>query len=363
METALLVVLLLVFLIVVHELGHFIAAKIFGVRVEEFGVGYPPRAFLLGKIGATEYTLNWIPFGGFVRLYGEGETRTPEKDAYVNAARYKKAIILAAGVVMNVLAAWILFAGALSLQSLRAIDAPIPGTPSELIVSDVITGSPADAAGIRSNDQIVSIVDSYGVAPADLSPDSVVHYIGTHGGQPLSITFVHNHATSSAIVRPANAVIPNAEGRPGIGLALVLVTHQSLPFSQALIDALSSTRYAFETTAAGLWSIFSTGSHGLPNLTGVVGPVGLFGVVNDAAQNGSGNMLALAGFIAVNLAIVNLLPIPVLDGGKILILILEAVTRRNAPEIAVRLLNAIGVALIVALMITVTYHDIVRLVA
>lgn len=362
MVTTLLVVLILVSLIVIHELGHFIAAKLFGVRVEEFGIGYPPRAFFLGKIGATEYTLNWIPFGGFVRLYGEGSERLPERDAYVNAPRYKKAIILAAGVVMNALAAWLLFAGALSLQSLRAIEAPIPGIASQLIVSDVIAGSPADSAGIKANDEITSITDQAGHAPDDMAPDSIVSFIASHGGQPITVEYVHNHATSTTTLRPANAVIPNAEGRPGIGLALVLVTHQSLPFAQALIDSLSTTRHAFVTTLEGLWGIFSTGSHGIPNLTGVVGPIGLFGVVNDAAQNGPGNMLALAGFIAVNLAIVNLLPIPVLDGGRLVILAIEAVMRRSAPQLAVSLLNAIGVALIVLLMATVTYHDIVRLV-
>src|SRR3990167_6385383 len=107
MLTAFLVVAILVLLIVVHEFGHFIAAKIFGIRVDEFGIGYPPRAFSFGKWGETEYTLNWIPFGGFVRLFGEEEEHG--RGSFADAPRWKQAVILVAGVTMNIVAAWGLF--------------------------------------------------------------------------------------------------------------------------------------------------------------------------------------------------------------------------------------------------------------
>src|SRR3989344_2848716 len=112
MLTAVLVIAILVFLIVVHELGHFIAAKIFGVRVDEFGIGYPPRAYRIGRWGGTEYTLNWIPFGGFVRLFGEDENNAHGRGSLVDSARWKQALILIAGVFMNAVAAWGLFSGA-----------------------------------------------------------------------------------------------------------------------------------------------------------------------------------------------------------------------------------------------------------
>src|SRR5690348_14059897 len=109
--TILLVVAILVFLIVAHELGHFIAAKIFKVRVDEFGIGYPPRAFLIGKLGGTEYTLNWIPFGGFVRLFGEDDSigGSHTRGSLVAAKPWKQAIILVAGVTANALVGWMLF--------------------------------------------------------------------------------------------------------------------------------------------------------------------------------------------------------------------------------------------------------------
>src|SRR3984957_20310006 len=121
--TILLVIIILVFLIIVHELGHFIAAKIFGVKVQEFGIGYPPRAFLFGTIGETEYTLNWIPFGGFVRLFGEQEDAQEHgRGSFVDAPRWKQAIILVAGVMMNAITAWALFSIALGIGVPQIVD-------------------------------------------------------------------------------------------------------------------------------------------------------------------------------------------------------------------------------------------------
>src|SRR3569832_2217708 len=107
--TAFLVIAILVLLIVVHELGHFIAAKIFGVKVIEFGIGYPPRALTFGIWGGTEYTLNWIPFGGFVRLFGDDDDGRHGKGTFIDAPRWRQAVILVAGVTMNLIAAWALF--------------------------------------------------------------------------------------------------------------------------------------------------------------------------------------------------------------------------------------------------------------
>ena len=138
------VVCILVGLIVIHELGHFLAAKIFGIDVEEFGVGYPPRALELGKIAETVYTLNWIPFGGFVRLAGEQDSedagRKPSRRNFSGAARWKQLIVLVAGVVMNAFAAWFLFALALHSGMLAVVDdVEVPG--ARLVVSQVVPDS------------------------------------------------------------------------------------------------------------------------------------------------------------------------------------------------------------------------------
>jgi regulator of sigma E protease len=360
--TILLVICILVFLVVVHELGHFIAAKIFGVRVDEFGIGYPPRAFLFGKIGTTEYTLNWIPFGGFVRLFGEQEdTDEHGRGSFMDSPRWKQAIVLVAGVLMNAIAAWGLFAGALTLGVPRVVDQLQPNESSHLFVSDVVAGSPAEIAGIAAGDQVISMQDKKGEEPTALTPSAFVAFVSDRGGEPLTLSYLHDNATTTSTIIPAHAVVAQDAGRPAIGLGLVLVADQSLPAGEAMKEALTTTKDAFVIVGQGLWSILKSAAHGSPDLSNVVGPIGLVSAVGQAAQNGWGEVLELAAFISVNLTIVNLIPIPALDGGRLFVLIIETIMRKRAPKLAIQLLNTVGVALIILLMVTVTYHDIARL--
>lgn len=361
MPTALLVIGILVLLIVAHEFGHFIAAKIFKVKVEEFGVGYPPRAFILGKIGDTEYTLNWLPLGGFVRLFGdEGETEHGPR-SFVDAKRHIQAIILVAGVFANAVLAWGLFAGALSLGIPRVVTAPSPNESVQLIVADVVAGSPAESVGIKTGDEIMNISDGKGNIPKLLTPFEIQEFMRVRGGQQIFINYVRSGATSTVSVRPAHAVIAEQVGRPAVGVALVLVSNAPLTLGNAIKESFFRTRDAFVSVAKGLWGILKEALSGRPSLSGIVGPVGLVGVVSDASTHGLGYVLALAGFISVNLAIINLIPIPALDGGRLLLLAVEAVRRKSVPRMAVQLINVLGVVLIALLMITVTYNDIARL--
>ncbi|QQG37516.1 MAG: RIP metalloprotease [Candidatus Kaiserbacteria bacterium] len=363
MITALIVVGILVVLIVAHELGHFVAAKLFGVRVEEFGVGYPPRAFSFGRWGGTEYTLNWIPFGGFVRLYGDEGEEQHGKGSLIDANRGVQAVILVAGVTMNALMGWALFTGALHAGIPRVVNDPAPGEPVRLVVADVVPGSPADAAGVRPGDQLLALEDENGASPEELAPAPISEFIAEHAGEPVSLTYVHAGATSTATLVPAHAVIPDSAGRAALGVALVLVSSEPLSWPESAVAAFSSTKNAFVSIGSGLGTMARQALQGSPNLSDIVGPIGLVQVVDDAADNGIGNILALAGFISINLAIINLIPIPALDGGRLVLLGFEALARRSAPRLAVQMLNALGVALIVLLMITVTYNDVARLLA
>ena len=359
--TILIVIGIFVLLVVVHELGHFAAAKILGVKVEEFGVGYPPRAFIFGRFRGTEYTLNWLPLGGFVRLYGDVGSNEHGPGAFVRSSRLVQAVILIAGVTANAVLAWGLFAGAFAVGVPAVITTPIPGVPTRLFVADVVAASPASVAGIAVGDEIVSVLDPKGAIVSPLTPDSVVSFVKSRGGQALSITLLHAHATSTVVVRPANAIVPGEAGRPALGVGLVLVSNHALPWNEAFQKSFIVTYEAFVTTAQSLWSIIKTSIEGAPNLSDIVGPVGLVGIVGSAAQNGFGNVLRLAAFISVNLSIINLIPIPVLDGGRLFVLGIEAVLRRKAPKMLVQLLNLLGIGLVAVLMIAVTYHDITRL--
>jgi regulator of sigma E protease len=192
--TALLVIAILVFLIVVHEFGHFIAAKLFGVKVEEFGVGYPPRAFLFGRFGGTEYTLNWIPFGGFVRLFGEEEEHG--HGSFSDAPRWKQAVILVAGVTMNALAAWVLFSGAYMVGVLHPVD--VRGENTQLIVSQVVPASPADAAGLKIGDEIANVREGEAVV-FDLTPEAVSDFVSSRAGKEIEVSFIHEGQLKTGI--------------------------------------------------------------------------------------------------------------------------------------------------------------------
>jgi regulator of sigma E protease len=361
MTTALLVIAILVFLIVVHELGHFVAAKLFKVKVEEFGIGYPPRAFLIGIIKGTEYTLNWLPFGGFVRLFGEhGETNT--KGSFAGAPKYAQAAILIAGVAMNALAAWFLFAGALSSGVPRQITSREEIEHAQLFVNTVVPGSPADAAGIRLGDEVTRISDTKG-SEAGLTPMQVVTYISERPGKELEVTFVREGAETTATLIPAHAVVSASADRPAVGIGLVLVTDDAMSFWQALKESGPYTINAFNETVTGLWKLVRDAAAGEPSLQGIVGPVGLFDYVGNASRHGLGQVLLLAAFISVNLAVINLVPIPALDGGRLFLLGIEAIIRRPPNKLAVQLLNFAGVLAIIFLMVGVTFNDIARLLA
>ncbi len=359
--TGLLVLGILVLLIVIHELGHFFAAKMFKVRVEEFGVGYPPRAFTFGTWGGTEYTLNWIPFGGFVRLFGEhGETH--QKGSFAGAPKYAQAIILVAGVTMNALGSWLLFAGALHVGIPRVIPEgkAITGE-TQLFVNSVLDASPASAAGIKPGDELTRIVDADTKEVAELKPSKIVEFIGSRGGKQLEVSYRRAEAIETVIVTPAHAVVESSANRPAVGFGLALVTDEALPWWKALIEAGPSTIAALQDTAKGLWTLVRDAAAGDPNLENIVGPVGLVDFVGNASRHGIGHVLALAAFISINLAVINLVPIPALDGGRLFLLGIEAIIRRPPPLLGVQILNFMGVGLIIILMVTVTYQDIVRL--
>lgn len=357
--TALIVIAILVLLIVVHEFGHFIAAKIFRVKVEEFGVGFPPRAYSFGTWGGTEYTLNWIPVGGFVKLFGEEEGSAHGAGSFIDAPRWKQAIILVAGVTANMLIAWVLFVSAYSVGILHVVEGE-DAIGARLIVTDVVLGSPADAAGIQPGDEVVSVTDENQEA-AELTPDAITAFVTERGGTDISFTFLRDMATSSVIIRPAHAVITEEAGRPAIGVGLAAVTSEALPLSESFGAATISTYNTLRLSLAGLWDIVKSALRGNPDLEHVSGPVGIISAVGEASHNGWGYVLSLAAFISVNLAIINLIPIPALDGGRLLVVGVEALMRRDAPKVAMQVLNALGIALIILLMLTVTYQDILRL--
>lgn len=358
----------LVVLIVVHELGHFLVAKLFGIRVDEFGIGYPPRAFTIGKRGDTTYTINWLPFGGFVRIFGERhDIKYSEQDkgrAFVHKPRIVQAAVLAAGVLCNVVFAWFLFTATLMMGAPTAIEeADAVGVDTRLIVSSIVAGSPADAAGIVAGDEIVA-VSSDEEALGSLTPSETAKFIQDRPGEDIVISYIRDseaRIVEDVQITPAHGVLGDSPGTPAVGIAMALVADQSLPLLTALGQGFIGTVRAIEVVTVGLVGFFASAATGTADWAQVAGPIGIAGLVGDASSVGLVYLLYFTAFISVNLAIINLIPLPALDGGRLLFVAIEAVRGKPISEKIATAFNLVGFTLIITLMIVVTYHDIARL--
>jgi regulator of sigma E protease len=360
--SALLLIAILVGLVIVHECGHFIVAKLSGVRVEEFGIGYPPRAFSFGVWKGTEYTLNWLPFGGFVKLLEEDGMELSERTAkragsFAAAPRYTQALILVAGVAANVLAGWLLFSAGLMTGMPTAVDEKTDG--AQLIVSGVLPGSPADLSGLAGGDTIESL--TFGKESAELTPQGVSDFIAAHGGKELALTVTRDEQTRVILVRPAHAVNPESTERPAIGVQLSSIVYKQLGLTEALSEGWNVTVHALKEIWGGMVMLFTGAFAGTSQLSSLVGPVGLTQYVGDAASQGMGQFFGLAAFISLNLAIINLLPIPALDGGRLLFVGIESILRRRIHPTISQITNTVGFLLIIGLMIAVTVNDVSNL--
>ena len=365
MTSILIFILVLVALILVHEFGHFIAAKLSGMRVDEFGIGYPPKAAGIRR-GETEYTFNWLPFGGFVRIYGEDEAAVAEdpKDgdrAFFRKPRIVQALVLSAGILMNLVFAWLLLSLTLGIGAPRALE------PEELsnaidpyvLVSSVMPGSPAEEAGFTPGDRIVRATAG---ADAFISADAE-QFTAFVSGSDEAITFVLENGgeerTVSATPRTGLAVDDPERRVLGVGVASVGTV--KTPWHEAPIEGLSLTWEMTKATAVGLVSFFAGIFTFTADLSQVSGPVGIAGAVGDAAGTGLAQLLTLTAVISINLALINLLPIPALDGGRLLFVAIEAAIRRPLSRKFQNWVNTAGFAFLILLMIVVTASDIFKI--
>lgn len=362
----LLFIAVLVILIVVHELGHFFMAKWFGVRVDEFGVGYPPRAFVLGTKGETTYTLNWLPFGGFVRIFGEDPVSIQpdeKKRAMCHKPKYAQILILAAGVLANIVLAWALFAAALySGAPVGVPEEEAAGKVTSLVISSVVAASPADAVGLRSGDVIVGM-HSGNDTLADLMPSYAATFIQKHPGKDLTVSFTRgNEQTPQQVtLKPSHGVNNSIPGSPAIGVRMALVSSEKTSLLQAIVLGAHTTLATIASVTIGLVQFLTGAVLGTANWGSVAGPVGIAALIGDASAIGFIYLLQFMAFISVNLAVINLIPVPALDGGRIVFVLYEALFKKPIPSAAAIGVNALGFAALIALMLIVTYHDIARL--
>lgn len=365
--------IILLILVLVHEFGHFFTAKKFGIRVDEFGFGFPPKLFGV-KRGETEYTFNLLPLGGFVKIFGENpnEENTNGPDAsrsFINKPKWKQAIVLFAGVFMNFVLAWVLFSiGFMSgfPTSVGSESNNYPVYDVNTTIVSVVPKSPAEASGLKSGDKIIKISAPASSVAGDFvqnpTPEELKNFIVSHVsavGQtyPLEINYIRGKDELSTVV----SVKHGLNEKPSIGIAMDQIGTSKLPFFRAIKEGMNMTLYITKGTAVGLFSLISDGIRGKGSFASVTGPVGMVGIVGDAYQFGFVYLLSFAALISINLAIINLIPFPALDGGRLLFLLIEKIKGSRINPKIVNIANAVGFGILILLMLVVTFHDIVKL--
>jgi regulator of sigma E protease len=362
----------IIVLILVHELGHFIIAKLSRMRVDEFGFGLPPRALTMAKVGETEYTLNWLPFGGFVRIYGEdGTEENPDPAvtarAFSSKPRILQGLVLIAGIVMNLIFAYILIVASLTIGNQQELTYGQENGAKDvtLAIGAVLPTGPAGQAGFMVGDEIKNaeiIEKTVGIGYNQTNPLGETALISHDTeGDPMIFTIVRNGKTMNITVVPKTGVIASNPSQAAIGVGIIEVGIVKTPILQSFHDGVIVFAKMISETVRGLYQFFKGIVTFKADFSQVSGPVGIAGVVGQATATGFGELLSLTALISINLAIINLLPIPALDGGRLLFVIIEAITQKPIkPKVAERV-NMIGFGLLILLMLAVTAHDIFKL--
>jgi len=350
-------------LIIVHEFGHFVAAKLSKMRVDEFGLGYPPRAAIIGKMGETILSLNWLPFGGFVKIYGEDGGEGSR--AFATRPRILQAFVLIAGIAMNLIFAYVLITGALITGTPRALtNEELPkAIGTQLAIADVLPGTPAAKAGLLSGDIILSAEDGHFVF-SGTDPAAFTKFVANGRGNTTIALSVRRADGKEALLfaRPIKGIVTSDPSRPALGVEVATIGVVPLSLGAAITEGATLTWGTIKITAIGLWHFFYGILTLSADLSQVAGPIGIAGAVSAASAQGFGNLLSIIAIISINLALINLIPVPALDGGRLLFVIIESVIRRPIKTSIAHTINSVGFALLVLLMVVVTAHDIFNIV-
>lgn len=365
--TIVLFLIILGALIFVHELGHFLSAKKAGIRVDEFALGFPPT-LLKKKVGETTYALNLIPFGGYVKIYGEDLTSIPgEPDGPVDAdagrrftskSRWTQGLVLVSGVLGNIIFAWLL----ISVSFLSGIPSSVDGryasdvSNPKLTITSTLADTPAGDAGLQSGDVILALTSGERMY-SGTDADEASSFIGESKGE-LNLEYVREEITDIVTIIPVEGIV---QGKPAIGISLDTIGVVRFGIFRSLYEGALTTWDLLREVTFGLLGFLGQAFTGQADLASVAGPVGIAGLVGEARVLGWVYLLSFTAFISINLAVINLLPIPALDGGRLLFLAIEGIIRRPIPANFTRIVNSTGFILLLLFMAFITYRDIVRL--
>src|SRR3972149_2611820 len=345
------VIIFLSILILVHELGHFLTAKKFGLLVEEFGFGLPPKIWKK-KIGETVYSINALPFGGFVKILGEDGANSGSREkerSFVNLSIGKRAIIIAAGVLMNFLLGWIV------LSIIFMI-----GIPQVVLITEIKQNSPAAEISLKTGDQIIEI-NSVKIATDNkniFGSEQVIKIINENRGKETAIKIKRNGEIIDFSVIPR--INPPA-GEGSLGISLI---DAGLPKQNILIsfwEGLKASLILIKTIALAIFDLIAKAFIGKASLEAITGPIGIVKITSQAGSLGFVYLLQLLALISLNLAVINIFPFPALDGGRLIFLGIEKIKGSPLNHKFEKITNAIGFGILIFLMLIITIKDIIRL--
>ena len=335
-----------------HELGHFTFAKLTGMRVEKFSIGYPPR--LIGKkIGDTDYCLSAIPLGGYVKVSGvidesmDSENIKGEPWEFQSKNTFQKLLFISGGVLFNLLLAIVIFS---VLTTFSGIYDPSP----EPVVGSLVPGFPAETAGIVEGDRILSVdaieIDKWA---------EMTDLIHAHVADSFIVKWESRGSEYEQFIHPVTNKILKGSKIIDVGMIGIspILTHRSAGFFESIGNGASNTFYWLKITVISL-KMLITGEESLKNIGG---PVMIAQLASESAKSGIASIFGLLAIISVNLAFLNILPIPALDGGHFVVTVIEGIKRKPLSVKAKMRIQQVGMVLILTLLVLVFYNDIMRL--
>jgi len=365
-------IVILAVLVLVHEAGHFFAARIFGIRAEEFGFGFPPRVFGMQKLkagrwkflssrgdgdpeGGTIYSLNWFPLGGFVKIKGESGENQIDKDSFAARPIWQRGIVLAAGVTMNVVLAFVLLVAALMIgmpQDIRDLsDSDLAKIKNPQVqILEVEKGYPADGI-FRPGDVIVSL-DGIKIKTID----DVQKYVNEHR-DGIKVGYLRGKIEGESSLVPK---IIEGEDRAVMGVNLSEVAFVSYPILTSIAKGFNSTISLIGAILNGYYDLFARLFSGKGVSADISGPIGIAVYTGMVVKLGFIYVLQFSVVLSLNLAILNFIPFPALDGGRFLFLIIEKIRGKAVHSRIENFSHTVGFILLMALVVLITYRDIAR---
>lgn len=354
-SSVLLFIVVLSVLVIVHEAGHFFTALWAGIKVEEFGIGFPPRAWSKVRNG-IRYSLNWIPLGGFVKMKGEIAGDQADPDAFSSKPAWKRFVVLSAGVVMNLVLAAVLLSVGYGVGMPQSIDeANLNGAhvrDQVIYITAVADGGAAQVGGIAAGDILTRINDQT-FTGAQQARDFIE-------ANPGSLTVEVQRAEEFFTYTVTPSALAEAEGRTVLGVRMVTTATVSYAWYRAPIEGVKATAWFTKEILIAFYDLIKNLIVRQEVSMDLSGPVGIAVMTGEVAKMGFAYLVQFAAVLSINLAVINILPFPALDGGRIFFLLIEAVRRRPVSAKVEAIVHNLGFALLMVLVVVITYRDIVK---